>query len=161
MAPLQPTLVKALIMVTRIPHFSLSVLTAALLAIPAIAHSAEIRVLCDKARCAEGPGGSPNNTMSCFSAALLQEPIEQRWPLAFNVLLDDALAKTRPNLHLIDPARVPPACQETLRAALDRHHPPPPRLSDAERDAELVRLAAGVADQRAQLVLERKQRRPW
>lgn len=46
MAPLQPTLVKALIMVTRIPHFSLSVLTAALLAIPAIAHSAEIRVMC-------------------------------------------------------------------------------------------------------------------
>jgi alpha-1,4-digalacturonate transport system substrate-binding protein len=46
MATLQPTLVKAPIMVTRIPHLSLSVLTAALLTLPAIAHSAEIRVMC-------------------------------------------------------------------------------------------------------------------
>ena len=94
-------------------------------------------------------------------AALQQEPIEQRWPTTFNVLLDEALAAARPDLDLIDPNRVPASCREILRAALERQRAQQaqPRLSDEDRDIELARLSARVAEKRAQLMLERKQRR--
>ena len=83
----------------------------------------------ERARGAEGPGGLPTNTMAHLSAALQQEPIEQRWPMTFNVLIDEALVAARPDLDLIDPDRVPASCQETLLAALERQReqaPTPP-----------------------------------
>ena len=64
-------------------------------------------------------------------------------------------------LDLIDPDRVPSGYQESLRAAQVRHRPPPQHRSDAERDAALARLGGLIADKRAQILLERKQRRPY
>ena len=121
----------------------------------------ELSALCERARGAEGPGGLPTNTMAHLSAALQEEPIEQRWPMTFNVLIDEALVAARPDLDLIDPDRVPASCQETLLAALERQREqaPTPRLSDGARDAELARLSARVAEQRAQILQERKRLR--